>query len=218
EKGNKPTSIQPAPEDFEARVADAKSEADKANALLADIANDSKLTPTEKREAAREWEEIKIEKTKNIGLADKYKASKTAYENAYNALNSYITPLLADTSTTSDINKNEFTSKFKAYYEAREALLVEVQSKFDKKTSDGIAEAKAIKMPEIDPVTKNWKLWDDEQKTLVDSGLSSKGDNGNSPYISQRTKTWWEYDAENPTAQVEGEKRGYKDTGIKADG
>lgn len=77
---------------------------------------------------------------------------------------------------------------------------------------------KAIKMPEIDPVTKNWKLWDDEQKTLVDSGLSSKGDNGNSPYISQRTKTWWEYDAENPTAQVEGEKRGYKDTGIKADG
>lgn len=77
---------------------------------------------------------------------------------------------------------------------------------------------KAIKMPEIDPVTKNWKLWDDEQKTLVDSGLSSKGDNGNSPYISQRTKTWWEYDAENPTAQVQGEKRGYKDTGIKADG
>lgn len=218
EKGNKPTSIQPAPEDFEARVADAKSEADKANALLSDIANDSKLTPTEKREAAREWEEIKIEKTKNIGLADKYKASKTAYENAYNALNSYITPLLADTSATSDINKSEFTNKFKAYYEAREALLVEVQSKFDKKTSDGIAEAKAIKMPEIDPVTKNWKLWDDEQKTLVDSGLSSKGDNGNSPYISERTKTWWEYDAENPTAQVQGEKRGYKDTGIKADG
>lgn len=218
EKGNKPTSIQPAPEDFEARVADAKSEADKANALLADIANDSKLTPTEKREASREWEEIKIERSKNIELANKYKASKTAYENAYNALNSYITPLLADTSTTSDINKSEFTNKFKAYYEAREALLIEVQSKFDKKTSDGIAEAKAIKMPEIDPVTKNWKLWDDEQKTLVDSGLSSKGDNGNSPYISERTKTWWEYDAENPTAQVEGEKRGYKDTGIKADG
>ncbi|MGR4858664.1 hypothetical protein ABLT32_06255 [Bacteroides pyogenes] len=218
EKGNKPTSIQPAPEDFETRVADAKSEADKANALLADIANDSKLTPTEKREASREWEEIKIEKAKNIELADKYKASKTAYENAYNALNSYITPLLADTSTTSDINKSEFTNKFKAYYEAREALLVEVQSKFDKKTSDGIAEAKAIKMPEIDPITKNWKLWDDEQKKLVDSGLSSKGDNGNSPYISERTKTWWEYDAENPTAQVQGEKRGYKDTGIKADG
>ncbi|MGR4860042.1 GA-like domain-containing protein [Bacteroides pyogenes] len=218
EKGNKPTSIQPAPEDFEARVADAKSEADKANALLSDIANDSKLTPAEKREASREWEEIKIEKAKNVGLADKYKASKTAYENAYNALNSYITPLLADTSATSDISKTEFTNKFKAYYEAREALLVEVQSKFDKKTSDGIAEAKAIKMPEIDPVTKNWKLWDDEQKKLVDSGLSSKGDNGNSPYISERTKTWWEYDAENPTAQVEDEKRGYKDTGIKADG
>ncbi|WP_394287274.1 hypothetical protein [Bacteroides pyogenes] len=218
EKGNKPTSIQPAPEDFEARITNAKSEADKANALLSDIANDSKLTPTEKREASREWEEIKIEKAKNVGLADKYKASKTAYENAYNALNSYITPLLADTSATSDISKTEFTNKFKAYYEAREALLVEVQSKFDKKTSDGIAEAKAIKMPEIDPVTKNWKLWDDEQKKLVDSGLSSKGDNGNSPYISERTKTWWEYDAENPTAQVEGEKRGYKDTGIKADG
>lgn len=218
EKGNKPTSIQPAPEDFEARVTDAKSEADKANALLSDIANDSKLTPTEKREASREWEEIKIEKAKNVGLADKYKASKTAYENAYNALNSYITPLLADTSATSDINKTEFTNKFKAYYEAREALLVEVQSKFDKKTSDGIAEAKAIKMPEIDPVTKNWKLWDDEQKKLVDSGLSSKGDNGNSPYISERTKTWWEYDAESPTAQVEGEKTGYKDTGIKAGG
>ncbi|MCI7071276.1 MAG: DUF1542 domain-containing protein [Bacteroides pyogenes] len=359
EKGNKPTSIQPAPEDFEARVADAKSEADKANALLSDIANDSKLTPTEKREASREWEEIKIERSKNIELANKYKASKTAYENAYNALNSYITPLLADTSATSEISKTEFTNKFKAYYEAREALLVEVQEKVKQAAADDIllgernlllksnipvsnsnyllkeydiseagrnledgetvtvviagnvgegknyfilynsgaavlinyifkrnfnnngiacvsfewkknlkqytsnntklrvyaspdsgtgessidwiklvrgnktslewteapedAEArlnavKAIKMPEIDPVTKNWKLWDDEQKTLVDSGLSSKGDNGNSPYISERTKTWWEYDAENPTAQVEGEKRGYKDTGIKADG
>lgn len=85
-------------------------------------------------------------------------------------------------------------------------------------TEARLNEIKAIKMPEIDPVTKNWKLWDDEQKILVDSGLSSKGDNGNSPYISERTKTWWEYDAENPTAQVQGEKRGYKDTGIKADG
>ena len=38
------------------------------------------------------------------------------------------------------------------------------------------------------------------------------------PYVSANTKTWWEYDPEHPDAQSQGEKQGYRDTKVKAEG
>ncbi|WP_249180172.1 collagen-like protein, partial [Bacteroides pyogenes] len=38
------------------------------------------------------------------------------------------------------------------------------------------------------------------------------------PYVSANTKTWWEYDPEHPDAQSQGEKKGYRDTNVKAEG
>ena len=107
----------------------AKINADKANSLLADIANDNKLTAQEKHETKKEWDIIVSEKPKNDASADKYGVSKSAYGNAYNALSGYITPLLTSLSTTSDIVGTDFRAKFKAYYDARTDLLNAISAK-----------------------------------------------------------------------------------------
>nr|UVY66754.1 MAG: hypothetical protein [Bacteriophage sp.] len=107
----------------------AKINADKANSLLADIANDNKLTAQEKQQTKKEWDVIVSEKPKNDASADKYGVSKTSYGNAYNTLSSYITPLLTSLSTTSDIVGTDFRAKFKAYYDARTDLLNAISAK-----------------------------------------------------------------------------------------
>lgn len=107
----------------------AKINADKANSLLADIANDNKLTAQEKQQTKKEWDIIVSEKPKNDASADKYGVSKTNYGNAYNALSSYITPLLSSLNTTSDITGTDFRAKFKAYYDARTDLLNAISAK-----------------------------------------------------------------------------------------
>ena len=107
----------------------AKINADKANSLLADIANDNKLTAQEKQQTKKEWDVIVSEKPKNDASADKYGVSKSAYGNAYNALSGYITPLLTSLSTTSDIVGTDFRAKFKAYYDARTDLLNAISAK-----------------------------------------------------------------------------------------
>ncbi|WP_143287111.1 phage tail spike protein, partial [Caenibacillus caldisaponilyticus] len=107
---------------------EAQNEAAQANAMLADISSDSKLTPSEKQATKKEWDAIVSEKPTIDAQADTYgiTTEKTNYDNAYSALNSYITPLLANLTTTSNIDGPTFRSKFKAYYDARTALLKKI--------------------------------------------------------------------------------------------
>lgn len=100
-----------------------------ANSLLSDIANDNKLTAQEKQETKKEWDIIVSEKSKNDASADKYGVSKTAYDTAYSALSTYITPLLSSLSTTSNISGTTFRSKFKDYYDARTDMLNAISAK-----------------------------------------------------------------------------------------
>src|SRR3546814_1213089 len=48
---------------------------------------------------------------------------KNAYTVAYNALSTYITPILASLTTTSEISGPTFRSKFADYYDKRQLLL-----------------------------------------------------------------------------------------------
>lgn len=132
ELGDIPTSWTPAPED-------AQDDADTANALLADIASDNKLTANEKQDTQKEWNIITGEKTNIEAQADLYAITteKTAYTNAYNALNTYLTPLLASLTTTSDIVGTTFRANFKTYYDAKIALLKVVDDRA-KAAIDGI--------------------------------------------------------------------------------
>lgn len=118
----------------------AQNDADEANSMLSDIANDNKLTAQEKQQTKKEWDVIVSEKPKNDASADKFGVSKTAYGSAYTVLSTYITPLLSDLSSTSNITGTEFRAKFKAYYDARTDLLNAISAKA-KELADNAQEA-----------------------------------------------------------------------------
>lgn len=106
-------------------AATAKLGAETANNLLADIASDSKLTATEKQQVKLEWDVIAAEKVGINAQATAFgiTTENTSYNNAYDALNTYVTPLLSSLTTTSDITGSTFRTNFSNLYSARQALL-----------------------------------------------------------------------------------------------
>lgn len=108
-------------------AATAQTAADTANSLLADIASDSKLTALEKQSVKTEWDSIILEKPTIVSQATTYSlqtnVATTDFTTAYDALNTYITPLLASLTTTSDIVGTTFRTKFATYYDKRAILL-----------------------------------------------------------------------------------------------
>ena len=124
--------------------------------LLADMANDSKLTPIEKKIVKREWDVIYNEYNPIISNASSYGVYNSpeyiAYNDAYWNLRPYLIqtvispntkPLLYDLTTTSDIVRTDFLNFFQTYYTAKETLFsMSIQysasstnGKFDKTTS-----------------------------------------------------------------------------------
>lgn len=107
----------------------AQADATKANQSIADLSNDNLVTPNEKLDLKKEWEIIVAEKPKNDAQADKFGVSKTTYGTAYNALNTYLTPILANLTTNSAIVGQTMRDTFKTYYSARTDLLNAIASK-----------------------------------------------------------------------------------------
>ena len=141
EQGNKATA-------YSISDNDQKEYSDKALDALADIANDDKLTPNEKQDAKREWEIIQGEKPILTAQADTIQLSTADYLNVYNALSAYITPLLADMTTTSTITGSVFNARFKTYYDAKTTLLKNIQY-----YSSGQFRITTIDATELDPDT-----------------------------------------------------------------
>lgn len=129
EVDTKASNAQTAATNAATAASNAQTSANTANSLLTDIANDNKLVASEKQETKKEWDAIVSEYSKNVTQATNFGVSYTTYQTAYNALNTYITPLLSNLSTTSDIAGTTFRSTFKAYYDARTDLLNAISSK-----------------------------------------------------------------------------------------
>ena len=154
----------------------AQESADRANAMLADIASDDKLTPSEKQETKREWEIIQSEKPILIAQAKPTLTDTTAYLDAYNALSAYITPLLADMTTTSTITGSEFCSKFKDYYNAKAKLLNNIQYYASGQFQIVTIDATALDPNTYYPVTFNlWNASDSKAAIEISAILSDSG-------------------------------------------
>lgn len=137
ERGNKATEWKPAIEDINASIYSAQAAANSANAMLADISSDSKLTPLEKQLLKTEWDSIANEKGNYEAQASNYGVSSTNYTAAFNTLNTNIPPLLSNMSTTSTIVRATFQSWFATYYTRRSELLKAISDsqKSDKTTT-----------------------------------------------------------------------------------
>lgn len=110
-EGNKaPTGYITAEEDVQAQIEQVKLDVDY-------IASDSSLTPSDKQQVANEWVRIQGEYWSIMANAEKYDVPTDSFTVYFQALEDYITPLLADMSTTSEITGTEFRKVFSDYYE-----------------------------------------------------------------------------------------------------
>lgn len=110
----------------------AKNRADAANSLIADIASDDKITPSEKHALKLEWDIIVAEKPKYDIQAVLFSVSSTAYGAAYSALATYIGSNLDILTTTWDLGSGggiTMRSTFKAYYDARTDIANAISAK-----------------------------------------------------------------------------------------
>ena len=131
-EGNKaPTGYITAEEDVQAQIEQVKLDVDY-------IASDSSLTPSDKQQVANEWVRIQGEYWSIMANAEKYDVPTDSFTVYFQALEDYLTPLLADMSTTSEITGTEFRKVFSDYY------------RLSRNTSDLIDEAadEAIKSTE----------------------------------------------------------------------
>lgn len=110
-EGNKaPTGYITAEEDVQAQIEQVKLDVDY-------IASDSSLTPSDKQQVANEWARIQGEYCSIMANAEKYDVPTDSFTVYFQALEDYLTPLLADMSTTSEITGTEFRKVFSDYYE-----------------------------------------------------------------------------------------------------
>ena len=110
-EGNKaPTGYITAEEDVQAQIEQVKLDVDY-------IASDSSLTPSDKQQVANEWARIQGEYWSIMANAEKYDVPTDSFTVYFQALEDYLTPLLADMSTTSEITGTEFRKVFSDYYQ-----------------------------------------------------------------------------------------------------
>jgi hypothetical protein len=128
-----------------AAAANAQTAANTANSLLADIASDGKLTPSEKQAVKKEWDVIPTEMGTIMNQADNYGITYYDLEDRFYELADYINPLLANLTVTSDIDGATFRQKFKNYYDQKNSVLsaISIRAKeladLAQQTADSIA-------------------------------------------------------------------------------
>ena len=105
-----PTGYITAEEDVQAQIEQVKMDVDY-------IASDSSLTPSDKQQVANEWVRIQGEYWSIMANAEKYDVPTDSFTVYFQRLKDYLTPLLADMSTTSEITGTEFRKVFSDYYQ-----------------------------------------------------------------------------------------------------
>ncbi|PFA76953.1 tail fiber domain-containing protein [Bacillus cereus] len=127
-RGNKPMDWQISSGDVQNLFTGADEKAEASKRAIADMSNDNKATSIEKQQLKKEWATITAEKPNYEALATTYgiTTEKTNYINAYNALNTAITPIIANTTVTSDINGATFRATFDDYYDKKSQLIKKI--------------------------------------------------------------------------------------------
>ncbi|AGR46595.1 minor head protein [Bacillus phage Basilisk] len=116
--------------DFNLQEIEKTTEESKNN--IANMSNDSKLTPIEKVQLKKEWAVIYAEKPQYESLGVSFKATTevNAYINAYNVLNSTLNNstngYLKNMQSTEDINGATFRAQFDDYYDKKSVLIKRV--------------------------------------------------------------------------------------------
>lgn len=120
-----------------------QTDANAANALLAQISSDDVITASEKTALVREADLINLELAQIIAQATNFGLSFTSYQNAYNVLSTYWTPIFANLNVASSISGGYFRSLFIDYYNQRTTLLRQISDKAKQLSDTAQAAAQA---------------------------------------------------------------------------
>jgi hypothetical protein len=129
-----------------AAAAQAQTDANTANAELANIASDNVLSKVEKSEVILKDNAIVGEFTDIINKADAVSVSRTVYYNSRVAMNAYLaglSPAWNDTTTNTTIVGSTFRSVFSAYYTAKVELLNAITAAAQGTANTAVANAAA---------------------------------------------------------------------------
>lgn len=139
----------------------ADSKAQEAKNAIADMSSDSKITPVEKVQLAKEWAVMLSEKPQYEALATTYgiTTEKTNYVNAYNTLNTVLNGtggILTNMTTTSAVTGATFRGQFDDYYD-KKAQLVKKINETSKSLADG---AQGTANTANNAINNNKAIWD----------------------------------------------------------
>ena len=87
------------------------------------LTNDGNISPIEKQTLAKEFATIKTNKTIDLAQASKYSVDATAYTNAEQAIETLVSPILANMTTNTAVDRDKYKSTFATYYNERTNLL-----------------------------------------------------------------------------------------------
>ncbi|AZU99069.1 receptor binding protein [Bacillus phage pW4] len=173
ETGNKPTGWTPSPEDVAKAIDDADKKAQQVTDSVNDMSLDSKLTPVEKIQLKTDYDSITAEFTTTLNSADAFNltssSERAAYNTAYNALKTFVDPLLVKMNETSGVDRTAFRQRFKDYYDTKAKLLKKISD-----TSKGLIDEAASQMPNIlmnSGFINDSKYWTLAPNVTVDSVL-----------------------------------------------
>lgn len=111
-----------------ADAAKATVDAIKANKLLEDIAADNKVTPSEKQQLIREYNEVLSEWENIVSQGVPYSIDTSVFEQAKDSILNYVSSvrLFNDMQATTEVDGEQLRKVFKDYYKERSAILVAV--------------------------------------------------------------------------------------------
>ncbi|MGL6025198.1 MAG: hypothetical protein ACRC0F_11380, partial [Cetobacterium sp.] len=103
------------------------------------MSSDNKISPIEKQTLKKEMDIINAEYPKNTAKAIAYSVNTATYNEKYNLVVAYMNPLIADLSSTSDIDGVIFRKKFTEYYDSEIDLTGKI---YDKVKESAVADSK----------------------------------------------------------------------------
>ena len=168
EKGNKESDWTPAPEDIDSQISEISGSVTSVTNLVNDITSDGKLVPNEKHRLKGELDVIIAENSTLIDQATPYGVPTVQFLNAYNNLNNYLSALLVNLNSTSDVNGDVLRAVFTTYYNEKTNLLKAV-------SSAALGVTNQIRV-EIDGVYDTLDAFENEINTTFADGIISKAE------------------------------------------
>lgn len=149
--------------------------ANAAQAVLDNMANDSKITPAEKIQLKTEMLNITADYTAIHTKANSMGITHTALVTAYTNLYNYVSNILSNMSTTSSITRTTYNNYFSAYYTQRAAVMAQISGKQASDAVDAleIGQGNYIGNGAFFENTNGWGIQADSQQLYQDSVMGS---------------------------------------------